>query len=103
MSDVAISLEHLTKVFGEGEARAVAVDDVSLEIQPGQMLCIVGPAGSGKTTLLRMICGNLRPTSGRVLVKGVDIWGLSAGRGRVRQPSAHPGFHWCPAGARPGG
>ena len=78
MSDVAISLEHLTKVFGEGEARTVAVDDVSLEIQPGQMLCIVGPAGSGKTTLLRMICGNLRPTSGRVLVKGVDIWGLSA-------------------------
>jgi ABC-type multidrug transport system ATPase subunit len=37
MSDVAISLEHLTKVFGEGEARTVAVDDVSLEIQPGQM------------------------------------------------------------------
>lgn len=77
MSDLTIFAEHLTKVFGEGKTRTVAVDDVSLEIQMGQMLCIVGPAGSGKTTLLRMICGNLRPTSGRVLVKGVDIWGLS--------------------------
>lgn len=77
-SNLAICAEHLTKVFGEGETRTVAVDDVSLEIRLGEMLCIVGPAGGGKTTLLRMICGNLRPTSGRVLVKGVDIWGLSA-------------------------
>jgi putative ABC transport system ATP-binding protein len=68
----------MTKVFGEGEARTVAVDDVSLDIRMGQMLYIVGPSGSGKTTLLSMISGILRPTSGRVLVKGVDIWGLSA-------------------------
>jgi putative ABC transport system ATP-binding protein len=78
MSDSAISAERLSKVFGEGEARTVAVDDVSLDIRLGQMLYIVGPSGSGKTTLLSMVSGILRPSSGRVLVKGVDIWALSA-------------------------
>ncbi len=74
----AISADHLSKVFGEGEARTVAVNDVSLDVRLGQMLYIVGPSGSGKTTLLSMISGILRPTNGRVLVKGVDIWGLNA-------------------------
>jgi len=73
----AVAAQHLTQVFGEGEARTVAVDDVSLEIPMGQMLYIVGPSGSGKTTLLSMISGILRPTSGRVFVKGVDIWDLN--------------------------
>ena len=78
MSELAISAEHLTKTFGEGEALTVAVDDVTLGIPMGQMIYIVGPSGSGKTTLLSMISGILRPTSGRVLIKGVDIWGMSA-------------------------
>lgn len=77
---LAISAEHLSKVFGEGEARTVAVDDISLSIRMGEMLYIVGPSGSGKTTLLSMISGILRPSSGRVLVKGVDIWALGAGQ-----------------------
>jgi putative ABC transport system ATP-binding protein len=75
---MAISAEHLSKVFGEGEARTVAVDDVSFAIPFGQMLYIVGPSGSGKTTLLSMVSGILRPTSGRVLVKGIDVWAMSA-------------------------
>ena len=75
---MAISSQHLSRVFGEGEARTVAVDDVSLDIPMGHMLYIVGPSGSGKTTLLSMISGILRPSSGRVLVKGIDIWALSA-------------------------
>ncbi len=74
---MAISAQHVTRVFGSGETRTVAVDDISLDIPMGQMLYIVGPSGSGKTTLLSMISGILRPSSGRVLVKGVDIWGLS--------------------------
>jgi len=74
---MAVSAEGLTKIFGEGEARTVAVDNVSLDIPMGQMLYIVGPSGSGKTTLLSMISGILRPNSGRVLVKGVDVWSLS--------------------------
>ena len=75
---MAVSSQHLSRVFGEGEARTVAVDDVSLDIPMGHMLYIVGPSGSGKTTLLSMISGILRPSSGRVLVKGIDIWALSA-------------------------
>jgi putative ABC transport system ATP-binding protein len=76
MPELAISAEHLTKSFGEGETLTVAVNDVTLEIPLGQMLYIVGPSGSGKTTLLSMISGILRPSNGRVLVKGVDIWSL---------------------------
>ena len=75
---MAISAQHLCRVFGTGEARTIAVNDVTIDIPMGQMLYIVGPSGSGKTTLLSMISGILRPSSGRVLVKGVDIWGLSA-------------------------
>jgi putative ABC transport system ATP-binding protein len=76
--ETAISAEHVSRVFGQGEARTLAVDDVTLNVRMGEMLYIVGPSGSGKTTLLSMISGILRPTSGRVLVKGVDIWSLSA-------------------------
>lgn len=75
---LAISARNLTRVFGEGEARTVAVDDVTFDVPLGEMLYIVGPSGSGKTTLLSMISGILRPSSGKVLVKDIDIWGLSA-------------------------
>ena len=78
MPAYAITADHLSKTFGEGEARTIAVNDISMNVELGQMLYIVGPSGSGKTTLLSMISGILRPTSGRVLVKGVNIWSLSA-------------------------
>ena len=61
MTSLAICADHLTKIFGEGEARTVAVDDVSLEFRLGQMLYIVGPSGSGKTTLLSMISASCGP------------------------------------------
>ena len=77
---MAISAQHLSRVFGEGDTRTIAVNDVTLDIPMGEMLYIVGPSGSGKTTLLSMISGILRPSSGRVLVKGVDVWALSASK-----------------------
>jgi putative ABC transport system ATP-binding protein len=70
----AIVASGLTKSFGEGETKVTAVKGVELSAQFGEMLFIVGPSGSGKTTLLSMISGILRPTSGTVTVKGVDIW-----------------------------
>jgi len=63
-------LESLTKTFGE----QVAVDGVTLSLDPGTFTGIVGPNGAGKTTTLSMITGLLRPTSGRVLVAGTDVW-----------------------------
>src|SRR5205807_5192266 len=50
----------------------VAVDDVSFEARPGEVLGLLGPNGAGKTTTMRVLTGYLRPSSGRVLVDGVD-------------------------------
>jgi iron(III) transport system ATP-binding protein len=62
----AISISNLTKVFGSGAAAAVAVDNISLDIQPGELFFLLGPSGCGKTTLLRMIAGFIEPTSGSI-------------------------------------
>ena len=78
MSTAAIVARDLSKWFGEGDARTVAVDSVSFEVRFGEMLFIVGPSGSGKTTLLSMISGILRPSAGEVDVEGRDLWGLDA-------------------------
>jgi putative ABC transport system ATP-binding protein len=78
MSRAAIQASGLVKSFGEGAARTMALREVSLEAQFGEMVYVVGPSGSGKTTLLSVLSGILRPDSGSVVVDGVDIWGLDA-------------------------
>jgi len=78
MPNVAIKATALTKWFGEGEAKTMALRDVNLEAEFGEMVYIVGPSGSGKTTLLSVLSGILRPNSGSVSVEGVDIWSLDA-------------------------
>jgi len=65
-----IRIEHLRKCYGE----LVAVDDVSLEVSEGEVFGLLGPNGAGKTTTINMLCGVLRPDSGRVLVGGRDVW-----------------------------
>jgi ABC-2 type transport system ATP-binding protein len=64
-----ISLEHLTKSFGE----IIAVNDVSFNVQPGEIFGLIGPDGAGKTTTLRVISTAMTPTSGRVTVDGRDV------------------------------
>jgi putative ABC transport system ATP-binding protein len=76
MSTTAIQARGLVKWFGEGDAKTLAIRDVSLDAAFGEMLYIVGPSGSGKTTLLSMLSGILRPNEGSVVVKGQDIWSL---------------------------
>ena len=77
MANLAVKAVNLTKWFGEGEAKTIAVRDGSFEAYQGEMLYIVGPSGSGKTTLLSMISGILRPDAGTVTVEDKDIWNLS--------------------------
>ena len=74
MENEAIVATDLTKYFGEGETKMTAVNAVGFTANFGEMLFIVGPSGSGKTTLLSMISGILRPNTGKVVVKGADIW-----------------------------
>ena len=69
MSDVVVKLEEATKCFGP----VVAVDRLSLEIFRGEVFGLLGPNGAGKTTTIRMICGLLKPTSGRVFVMGYEM------------------------------
>src|SRR5438105_9793102 len=71
-----ISLMHVSKVF-DGKRKAVALEDVSLDIERGQVVAIVGPSGSGKSTLLNLIGGLDRPTSGDILVDGENLRELS--------------------------
>ena len=67
-----VRLENLTKRFDD----VVAVDDLSLDIEPGKFFALLGPSGCGKTTTLRMIGGFEDPTSGRIELGGVDVSGL---------------------------
>jgi putative ABC transport system ATP-binding protein len=76
MPTAAIHANGLTKYFGQGEARTMALKDVSLDAYFGEMLYIIGPSGSGKTTLLSVLSGILRPDGGSVSVEGADIWNL---------------------------
>ncbi len=69
-----LKVEHLTKIYGSGENRVYALDDVSFTVQKGEFLAIIGPSGSGKSTLLHLIGGVDKPTSGRVYVNGMDVY-----------------------------
>src|ERR1700710_1987241 len=64
-----ISLEGVTKRFGS----KAAVDNVTVDIQPGRCFAWLGPNGCGKTTLIRMMLGLARPSSGKILVRGYAI------------------------------
>ena len=77
MSKALVRINALSKIFGEGETRVAAVSDVDLELGRGEIVLVMGPSGSGKTTLLSMLGGLLRPTTGEILIDGVDIAALS--------------------------
>lgn len=75
--DVIVLAENLSKVYGSGNSKVVALDSVNLTIYKGEIVAILGPSGSGKTTLLNLLAGLDVPTNGRVLIDGVEITKLS--------------------------
>ena len=74
-----IEAKELSKCYGQGENRVVALDRASLTISPGDFISIMGPSGSGKSTLLHLLSGLDRPTGGRLTYDGRDIYSLSDG------------------------
>lgn len=80
-----VRARDLVKVYGAGTSAVRAVNGVSLDVSPGEVVLIMGPSGSGKTTLLSMLGGLLRPTSGQIAVDGVELSRLNErGLGQVR-------------------
>lgn len=71
-----LEIKNLTKLYTVEDTSFVGVDDINLSIDKGDFLSIVGHSGSGKTTLVSLVGGILRPTSGQVLLDGVDICSL---------------------------
>jgi putative ABC transport system ATP-binding protein len=81
----ALCLDHVSRIFVQGDQQVRALDDVTLTLQPGEFVALAGPSGSGKTTLLNVAGGLDAPTSGRVLIGGQELGGLSAeGLARLR-------------------
>ena len=72
-----IEAKELSKIYGSGESRVVALDKVNLEIASNDFISIMGPSGSGKSTLLHLLSGLDKPTSGSLTYDGKDIYGLT--------------------------
>jgi len=96
-----LALELVSRSFGAGPTAVHALRDVSLIVPSGEFVAVMGPSGSGKSTLLTIAGGLDRPTSGRVLVDGVDVAGLSrarlAGLRRERIGYVFQSFNLLPA------
>ena len=69
-----LRVENLTKIYGKGENEVRALDGVSFSVNKGEFIAVIGPSGSGKSTLLHILGGVDRPTSGRVLMDGKDVY-----------------------------
>lgn len=76
----ALQVEAVTKRYGSGDTSVTAVKEVSLSVEPGEVVLIMGPSGSGKTTLLMMLGALLRPSEGEIQLGGETISALAEGR-----------------------
>ena len=87
-----ISVRNLRKEFPakEGKGTVVAVDDVNLRVEKGEVIALLGPSGSGKTTLLAMTGGQFAPDQGDILIDGRSIIGLRRAAKRPRKRKSRP-------------
>ena len=77
MSEPIITLQNISKSFGQNSSSIQVFEDLSLDLKKGESLALVGASGSGKSTLLHVICGLEKPNKGNVYIKGVNITDLS--------------------------
>jgi len=91
MSNIALEVRDLVKSFSLDGATIQAVDHVSFQVKSGEFVALVGPSGSGKTTMLSILAALLTPTSGQVLVDGVDLAQMNE-KQRVRLRREKIGF-----------
>lgn len=90
MNGTRIEFEGITKVFNSGKKNITALDGVTLTVEPGEILGVIGYSGAGKSTLVRMINGLDTPTSGKLLLDGTDIVGMP--EKKLRDIRAHIGM-----------
>lgn len=72
-----LKVENLSKIYGKGEAKVIALDNISFEIEEGEFVAIIGPSGSGKSTILHTIAGLEKPTSGKVFFYEKNMYDMS--------------------------
>jgi len=75
-----LKVENLKKIYGKGESKVIAIDNMNLEIEPCKFTAIIGTSGSGKSTLLHCMAGLDKPTSGNVFLDDIDIYKLNDDR-----------------------
>ncbi len=72
-----LKVENLSKVYGKGDTKVTALDNISFTVEKGEFIAIVGASGSGKSTLLHLLGGVDRPTNGKVFIDGKDIYNFN--------------------------
>lgn len=72
-----LEVNNLTKTYGKGETKVMALDDVSFSVEQGEFVAIVGASGSGKSTLLHLLGGVDRPTKGNIIINNKDVYKLN--------------------------
>ena len=80
MSNAIIKLEKISKTYGSGAAESKAVSEVSMTVERGAWVAIMGPSGHGKSTLLQLIGGLDRPSAGRIMLDGLELGTLDAAK-----------------------
>jgi len=77
MNQIALETRSVTKIYNGDSGEIHAVDDMSIQVRAGEFVALVGPSGSGKTTMLAILAALLKPTSGQVLLDGIDLAALN--------------------------